>query len=177
MKVWEILRFAERLEDAMSRLYDGLRLRHAQDPEWVAFFTRLRDEELGHRDIVRYEQRVMFRSPDNYVDLPDYQSSEVELVLRGVEDLVELVPHLAMGEALRVSLEAELAATEQHYKSVVGRVNAELGALVRNLGVSDRDHIAQLEAFAIARGIAPGANAIQETSGHPDLRADYARAD
>jgi rubrerythrin len=154
MKIWRILRSLESLEDTMAQCYDCLRLRYAADHEVAAFFARMRDEELSHRDIVRFEQRVMFRSPENYRDLPDYDQEALERTLRGVEKLIEGAACLSLDEALRRSAAFEHEATEQHYRSAVGQASPALGTLVKRLGSGDEHHAARLWSFASGRGIA-----------------------
>jgi len=154
MKIWQILRSLESLEETMAECYDCLRLLHGGDPEVAAFFARMRDEEISHRDIVRFEQRVMFRSPDNYLDLEDYDQEALEGTQRRVEDLIVGAAGLTLNEALRSSVALEREATEQHYRSTIGRASPSLGTLVNSLGSGEEHHAARLWAFAQRRGIA-----------------------
>jgi hypothetical protein len=154
MKVWHILKELERFEETMSNLYDSLRLRYESDPEAASFFARMRDEEIGHRDIVRYQRRIMFTTKENYMDLADFDQDALERVLHTVEDLIAHAAGLQLDEALRSSAALELEGTEQHYRSVVSRANPALGYLVENLGGADREHAARLGLFADSRGIA-----------------------
>ena len=155
MKVWRILQSLESLEESMARYYDALRLHYAADPEVAGFFTRMRDEELSHRDIVRYQQRIMFKSAESSTDLKDYDQGALEQVTRTVEDLIAREPSLTLNEALRAAVTLEAAATEQHYRTVVGQASPALGKLVQSLGSCDTDHAARLSAFVLEHGESP----------------------
>ena len=76
MKVWKILQSLENLEESMARYYGVLHLHYADKPEVAGFFARMRDEELSHRDIVRYQQRIMFKSPESFKDLTDLDQGD-----------------------------------------------------------------------------------------------------
>jgi len=154
MNIWQLLRSLESLEESMAHFYDLLHLRTVRDPPTAAFFSRMRDEELSHRDLVRYQQRVLFRSPQRGTNLPDFDEQGLEKTLRAVEGLIADSAGLTLEQALAGSLRIERDATEQHCRSVAGLVHAELGRLVSSLGGCDREHAARLEAFARAHGIA-----------------------
>lgn len=153
MRIWQILRALENFEDTLAHYYNCLRLAYESDQETAVFFSRMRDEELSHRDIVRYEQRLMFKSPENYLDLDDYDQSALEQMMRTVEDLIVRSAHLTLDEALRASVRIEKAAAQQHLRSIIGRVNPALGRLVQDLGGRDLNHTERLKTFADSRGI------------------------
>lgn len=153
MKVWKILQTLENLEDGMARLYDSLRRRHAGDAAAAGFFALMRDEELSHRDIVRYQQRVMLKTPEISLELADFDQAAVEQTMRTVENLIAQQGSLTLAEALRSSVAIEADAAEQHYRTVVGRASPALGRLVQNLGTFDKEHAAKLGAFAHSHGV------------------------
>jgi hypothetical protein len=51
-------------------------------------------------------------------------------------------------------VEIERSATQQHYRSIVGKISPGLRSLIRSLGGSNSEHAARLEAFALGRGVA-----------------------
>lgn len=153
MNAWRLLRSLESLEDSMAHYYDLMRLRNTQDPAVAAFFTQMRDEEISHRDLVRLEQRMMLRSPQGAVEIREYDQAALEGTLGTVEDLIARCGSLTLEQALQSSLQIERAATQQHYRTVAGMADAELGRLVTTLGGCDRDHTERLEGFARAHGI------------------------
>ena len=155
MKVWQILKSLENLEDGMARFYDTLRAHYTSDAEIAGFFARMRDEELSHRDIVRYQQRIMFKCPENYMDLKDYDQGAIDQAMRTVEDLINREGDLSLNEALRSAVALEAAATEQHYRSVVGLASPALGKLVQHLGSCDETHAARLGTFVRSHGENP----------------------
>lgn len=155
MKVWRILESLESLEDSMARFYDALRAHYTSDAEVAGFFARMRDEELSHRDIVRYQQRITFKSPENFLDLKDYDEVALDQNLRTVEDLIAREANLTLNDALRGAVAIESAATQQHYRSIIGRASPALGKLVQNLGTCDQDHAARLTSFARSHAESP----------------------
>jgi hypothetical protein len=155
MKIWRILKSLERLEDRMADLYETVRQQYPTDPGAAAFFAQMRDEELGHRDLVRYQQRILFRAPENYADLPDYDEAGLGEAERTAEALIGRVARLPLAEFLEAAVALECAATEQHYRSVLGQVSSTLGRLVAQLGAADQAHAAKLDRFARAHGVDP----------------------
>lgn len=153
MKVWRILQMLERLAGATAELYERLHRRHADDPGAAALFARLREEEYGHRDIVRYEQRVMRDAPENWLELPEYDEAGLGETLRTVTELAERIDRLPLPEALRHALAIESAASQHHFRSVVERAHPALAMLVRNLGGEDRAQHRLLAGFAEQRGL------------------------
>ena len=159
MKIWRILNSLEHLEDRMASLYETGRLLYAMDPDVASFFAQMRDEELGHRDLVRYQQRILLRAPENYADLPDYDEAGLGQAERAAEELIGRVAQLALAELLDAAVALECAATEQHYRSVLGQASPALGMLVAQLGDSDQAHAAKLARFARAHGVDPSSRA------------------
>ncbi len=147
MKAWKILQSLEKFEDCLARFYDALRLRHPDDAVVADFFARMRDEEISHRNIVRYQQRILGESPANYLDLEDYDPGALDQTIRSVVDLVAREAGLTLDEALRCAAVVEKTAAEQRYRTVVSRVNPTLGMLAQKLGCCD-DRVARLNAFA-----------------------------
>lgn len=155
VKVWKILQSLESLEESMARFYERLRQHYSCDAEVAGFFALMRDEEFFHRDIVRYQQRIMFTSAESSSDLQDYDQEAIDQVTRTVEDLVAREPSLTLNEALRAAVTLEASATEQHYRTVVGQASPALGKLVRSLGCCDKDHAARLSSFVLDHGESP----------------------
>jgi hypothetical protein len=156
MRVWQVLQSFEGLSDTMASLYDCLRLSFGLDAEAAELFARLRDETLGHRDIVRRERQRMFQSLANYADLKDLDHGALDGTLRAVEDLIARAGRIGLEDALRASLVLEGEAAERHALGTGGGVEPSLAALARTLRAADQDHHARIASFARSRGIAPG---------------------
>jgi hypothetical protein len=139
----------------MASLYDCLRLRYGPDAGAAELFTRLRDEKLGHRDIVRRVRQRMFQSLTNYADLQDYDQEALERTLRDVEDLTARASRLGLEGALRSSLVLEREAAELHSLGTGSRIEPSLDALTRTLRAAGLEHRSRIESFARDRGIAP----------------------
>lgn len=149
MKLGEILRALEALETRLSLFYGALAERFAGEEETVAFFRQMGRDEVEHRDLVRYQRRLVARNPADFREV-EFDPAGLEEVTARIDTLLETLSLVSLAQALAETLSLERDAAEQHYRTVMGPSNPDLARLVANLAAQDRAHLTRLHAF-IAR--------------------------
>lgn len=160
MEFWRFLHHLEEFEQVMADLYRTLARLHGGDAEAEDLFDTLAKGEVSHRDIIRYERRLVHNNPDEFVR-SDFDPGSIGEAAAKAQAATREAASLSLEQALRVSFEIESSAAEHHYQTAMAQSNPAVAAMVRQLDAYDKEHIEVLRAFAKKRGFA-----LQKTSGH-----------
>jgi rubrerythrin len=150
MKLWMFLRSLEVLEEKMADAYGCFQARFRGDPATALFFATMKNEELGHRDIVRYERRLVFRGEEDFREI-DWSDADVVETGRRADDTRDPASSRDLDEILRRCIALEESLAEIHYRTAVVAANPAIGEVITRLGSSDRAHIETLHRFAASR--------------------------
>lgn len=149
MDPWIVLRHLEELEGKMADLYEWFMKLFHEDREAAAFFYTMSLEEASHRDLVRYQRRLVSKNPGLFKEV-DLDTLEILKTSERVERVIES-SSLSLKEAVFTSMGFEKDVTENHYRSVMLKSNPEVANLLDSLCTGDRDHFSRLNDFAQSR--------------------------
>lgn len=146
--IFYILRALDELEDSVSLLYDKFSNLFSYDKEAQFFFYKMSMDEIAHRDIVKYQTRILTKlNPKELKDI-DIDIKEIQDLIQYTVDLLFAEKEWTIQEAVAEAVKLETNAAERHYKSLLTNINPELSILLKHLGKDDEEHIRQLKEFA-----------------------------
>ncbi len=151
MDLWIVLKDLEDLENRMADLYEWFSRQFSEDKEAATLFYTMSLEEISHRDLVRYQRRLVSKNPKNFQDV-DVGVDAIREAAARIENIIHSPSGCSLKEAVMISIDAESDATEYHYRSAMRQANPEVSKLVDNLCSADRLHFARLSDFARSRG-------------------------
>lgn len=151
MDLLTVLRYLENLESKMADLYAGFSKAFSQDGEAAAFFSGMSAEEIAHRDLVRYQHKLVRRNPPKFKGV-DVDISEIRQVIENVEEVMYSPVDRSLKDAVMASIDFEDDAAESHYVSALLQSNPDVSKLLDSLCTSDRLHCERLNDFAKSRG-------------------------
>ncbi|NJD56304.1 MAG: hypothetical protein FIA94_07865 [Nitrospirae bacterium] len=138
-KILKVLNRIEELEEGLAGLYRQLSSVFTDNEEMHDFFRSLGEEETSHRDLARYQIRLVRNSREPFAD--------VDVDISCIENLREKIRKFSrqtaptIEDALRVVLELETSVAEYYVSSVIKRANPEVSDLIDNLSVGCRKHL------------------------------------
>lgn len=146
------------MESRIAGMYDVLRENFKADPEAASFFYRMNMDEIAHRDVVRFQKRLVRNSRLNF--------DNVTVTLGNIDTVLGLVasakmPGISLGEAFGACLEIDRNPAAVYYVTAIAQVSGDLSAMMGNLGGKYVEHYRELEQFIASRGIAVPAGLAQ----------------
>ena len=138
-KILKVLNRIEELEESLADLYSRLSRAFADNKEEHDFFASLSEEEESHRDLARYQIRLVRNSHEPFTD--------VDIDIACIESLIsrarEFAQHTAptIEDALQVTLELETNLAEHYISSAIKQANPEVSGLIDNLCLGCRKHL------------------------------------
>lgn len=134
-----ILSKTEKLEESLSELYRWLSNALSSNQEISDFFRLLSLDETSHRDIVRYQIRVVRKDKHLFPDI----SADVEYVEDALQKIREFRSNSfpSIESSLRFAVEMESSIAEKFFTSIMKQCNKEFAALVDNMSCACRGHL------------------------------------
>ena len=152
MDLWTVLRHLEELEGRMADLYERFSRQFHEDKEAAGFFYSLSLEEISHRDLIRYERRLVSKNPGLFSRV-EINIEEIREACAKIEGIIGSDGPFSLKQAVLTSLGFEKEAAECHYRSVMTRSNPGVAGLLDSLCQADRDHVGKVTDFARSRGL------------------------
>lgn len=151
MPILDQLKLLEELEQSLADYYRTLSDLFSADEEARTLFARLSNDEIAHRDMIRFQGRLLYRTPAAFHSI----SLDLDEVKRSIEDIrqTRLEPGPSLEEALRTAARFERDNAEGHSRNALVHSSPELSRLLDKLGNADRDHLGELETFSRGRGL------------------------
>jgi rubrerythrin len=142
-----VLEAMEKIEDALAQVYEWLARLYAGDEEAAGFFARLSQDEIGHRNLVRYERRLVESAPDEFGESIDVPVEAFNETVRSVHDFCARRPTPTLTQALVFAMTVEASVAENLHRDAIITSSPDLQALIRSLGKADEAHRQELETF------------------------------
>lgn len=154
MNLLEVLKQYEELEAKMAELYRMFSESFAQDEQAALFFYRLSGEEMSHRDLIRFQLRLVQKDSAVF-DGIDLELPALNSLLAKVGAIFQSPRTWSLKEAIRFALAMENDAGEFHLRSRNIQPDQPLSQLLHSLGRADRAHGLALVELAETHGIQP----------------------
>jgi len=155
MDCFRALKLVESIEQLMADLYESFSRTFAADEDAAAFFFRISREEISHRNLVQFQERLVKKNPKSFgevnldLDLFNAATAKVQYFMKR-----DAPPTLE--EAVRISIDLESEVVEHLYRTVIAEANPAVQELVSNLGRQSEIHRKHIQDFAIQRGFVAG---------------------
>lgn len=134
-----ILSKTEKLEESLSELYRWLSDTFSTNQEISDFFRHLSLDETSHRDIVRYQLRVVRKDRHLFPEI----SANVGYIEDALQKIREFrnksLPSIESSLKFAVNMESNIA--EQFFASIMKQCNKEFATLVDNMSCACRGHL------------------------------------
>jgi rubrerythrin len=146
MDVLTVLRKLGDLERDMENVYEWLATAFNGDEQAVDFFHKLAQEEQAHLNLVKYQERVVRKTPGEF--------SDVEISLPSIEKSFQKTLEFrktnpTIKDALRFALDMETDVSEHYAASVMEQSNESFAQMVKGLMETQKDeHYKRLLEFA-----------------------------
>ncbi len=127
------------LEENLAKFYEWLGEKFSHNKELRAFYHQMSFDELAHRDLVKYQIRVVRKEKDQF--------SDVDISLDYLKDISEKVMEHrkndlpSVEDSLRQTVEIENSLAERYFETVIKQSNKGFAALIQNLGDSSKEHL------------------------------------
>jgi rubrerythrin len=134
------------LERDLAGVYEWLSTIFKGDERASEFFRKLGLEELAHWDLVKYQERVVRKTPKEFVGV-DIDLSSVNKTLLAISDFRKTRPTIR--DAIRFALDRETDVSEHYAAVVMKQSNENFAQMVKGLAATQNDqHYGQLIEFA-----------------------------
>ena len=155
MDCYRALKLVESIEQLMADLYERFSEAFAADEDATGFFYRMSRDEISHRNLVQFQQRLAKKNPKDFGEV----NLEIDLFAAATEKIQyfmkrENTPTLE--EAVRIGIDFENDVVEHLYRTVIAESNPAVQDLVKNLGRQSEIHRKHIQDFAVQRGFAAG---------------------
>ncbi len=149
MDILVVLRKLGELESEAAKLYAWIASLFQHDEKAREFVLKLAEDEKAHFDLVKYQERVVRKSPKDFgpveVDIP-----AIDKTLSAIAAFRKTKP--ALKDAIRFALDIETEITEHYTASVMKQSNKGFAELMKGLTANAKDdHYKELIKFAESR--------------------------
>ena len=146
MDILTVLKKLGELEKALESAYAWTAEQCAADEAAAALFRRIAEEEGQHLELIRYQERVVRKSPKEFggveIDLP-----AVDRTLAKIDAFRTGTP--SVRDAIRFALDIETEVSEHYAGSIMQQSNPNFAEIVKGLAANaSQDHYRQLLEFA-----------------------------
>ncbi|MBI5695382.1 MAG: hypothetical protein HZC51_06525 [Nitrospirae bacterium] len=151
-KLSDLLARLEEFEGKLALLYDCYAGRFTHTPEVAELFAKLGFEENSHRDIVRYEGRVVINDPEHFGEI----EANIRLIdeqLARVDAAIETRYQATVEEAVGFTLAIERSALEGLYVSIPASLDPAFGRIVTAMKAGCTDHVAAVTGIIRRHGL------------------------
>ncbi len=146
MDILTVLKKLGELEQEAGGLYERFASLFTQDAKAQEFFEKLAADEKAHYDLVKYQERVVRKSPKDFGAV-DADLKAVEKTIHAIKEFRKEAP--AIRDAIRFALDLETEIAELYTASIMKQSNEEFAQLMKTMGGDQQTaHYKQLIAFA-----------------------------
>lgn len=146
MDILIVLRKLGELEKEAGRLYEWLSSVVAFDEKAKEFFLKLSADEKSHLDLVKYQERVVRKSPKDFGEV-QVNMPAIDTTLSKIAEFRKTSP--TFREAMRFALDIETEISEYYATTVMDQSNQHFAELTKSLSATQKDdHYKQLIRFA-----------------------------
>lgn len=151
MELSTALRTLERLEEKIAELYTVFSQWYADDVEVSSMFLRMSREEMGHRNVVRFERKLLLQGSDCEF-AGESIMAQIRNIMHSIDQYIVLSEPPSACEAVQFAIRIEVDAAENHTRKEMLAGHPEIGQLANKLGRADELHVEKLTEFARQRG-------------------------
>ncbi len=149
MDILVILRKLSELESEAAKLYTWFATLFQHDEKAREFFLKLAEDEKAHFDLVKYQERVVRKTPKDFAPV-DVDIAAVDKTISNIAAFRSTKPDLK--GAIRMALDLETEIVEHYTGTVMDKSNKEFAQVMQGLAANSKDdHYKQLIKFADAR--------------------------
>jgi len=146
MDILNVLKKLGDLERDLGKAYEWLATVFKDDEKAAEFFRKLAQDEQAHLDLVKYQERVVRKTPGEFtgveIDLP-----AVDSTVKKIAEFRKTDP--AMKDAIRFALDMETEVSEHYAATVMDQSNPSFAQMVKGLtATQEDDHYKKLIEFA-----------------------------
>ena len=161
MHILKVLGHLERLESSAKFLYENYSKLFSEDREVSGLFYSLSLNKQSRAELVRYQKRIVMKSPDDF--------QEVEVDMDAIEkDMLRVKAASAHGDkttledAVKLTVRLETDVAGGYYRSVMEQSNPQVGRLLRSLDTESNEQLRNITFFALRHGWVPQPDEDQE---------------
>ena len=151
MDILKFLNMAEGLEGNLATLY-GKFSKDFDPAEVSEMFRKLSQDEESHREIVKFEKKLVLRNRGEFKEI-SLDISGLSEMLAKIDELIKASQPLTPDQAIIFAIDCERSAAELHFRKAITISNPKIAGLMKNLGQKDKDHFSFLIKVAKDRGI------------------------
>ncbi len=146
VNVITILSRIEELEGGLAEVYEWLSGQFHDSADVSGFFFRLSLDEKAHRDLVRYQVRMVRGDRKLFPDVEaDLQA--VDFVLHKVKQFRDSGSP-TLQHSLRFAVDVESSVAEHYVSTALGRSNPAIAGLIENLSRASSGHLKECREMA-----------------------------
>ncbi len=149
MDILVVLRKLGELENEAAKLYAWFAALFQHDKQAREFFLKLAEDEKAHFDLVKYQERVVRKSPKDFAPV-DVDIAAIDRAIAMIAVFRTTTPGLR--DAIRFALDLETEIAVSYTASVMEQSNRDFAQVVQGLtaNASQGDHYQELIRFAAA---------------------------
>ncbi len=149
MDILFVLRKLGELENQASKAYEWIASILQNDAKARGFFLKLSEVEKAHFDLVKYQERVVRKSPKDFAPV-DVDITAIDRAIAMIAAFRTTTPGLR--DAIRFALDLETEIAVSYAASVMEQSNKDFAQVVQGLtaNASQGDHYQELIRFAAA---------------------------
>jgi rubrerythrin len=140
----------EKFEGAMAATYEWLSELFEMDGEAAAFFARMSRDEIGHRNLVRFQKKLVREDPTSFAEV-DIDPGLIAEALDKVETFRSNGASPTLAEALTFAMMMESHTVERLHREAILMSNPAIGDLINSLARADTLHEQELQTFIDGR--------------------------
>ena len=149
MDLMVVLNGLEKLESTLADVYGHFGNILASDKPISQLFRQLSEDEASHRQIIRYQQRLVRLNPKTFADI-EVETELLQGIIDRASDFLQS-NEITAESALKFAIDVEYEAAEYHLKAALSQKNPALANLLRALGKADEEHLGLLRKY-VAKG-------------------------
>jgi hypothetical protein len=145
-----ILSRMEQLEGGLAELYEWLSGQFPDSADVSGFFFRLSLDEKAHRDLVRYQLRMVRGDRKLFPDV-EGDLSVLDTVAKRIKQFRDSASP-TLQHSLRFAVEVESSIAEHYVSTILGRSNPAIAGLIENLCRASGGHLKECREMAGKHG-------------------------
>lgn len=154
MHIIKMLGPLEESEALMSDLYEWFSKEFSDDAEAASLFYRISIEETVHANLIKYLHRLVSQNMKLFYETQMEVQMDIKEIYEGLARInsIRTSTSPSLKEAIRIAMELENGAVEQHYSVWIGAGIADISHIAKSLLKFDSSHFLEFERFAEKRG-------------------------
>jgi rubrerythrin len=141
-----VLRKLGELEKVVASAYEWAATRFPEDEKARDFFKKLAEEEEQRLELIKYQERVVRKSPKEFSGV-DFDMPSVQNTLAKIDAFCKSEP--TVRDSIRFALDIETDVGEKYGASIMRQSNPQFAESVKGLAVNaSQGHYVQLIEFA-----------------------------